>query len=165
MSYSSTPNSKYGIAKKSSVRQRCLRRRNDKVDLVAKHCNKTTHAFDCLLPSPFCLPHCTCFLCSVCEHVCVCVGVCVQVGFPSGIIRYKMARYRVTSHAPCAKIIRTTREVFTFLLAVCKSVAMLAKGTSFAMQHYGHNDHGTCGLVALTSASHAEGRQFDPGQV
>ena len=25
--------------------------------------------------------------------------------------------------------------------------------------------HGTCGLVAMTSASHAEGRQFDPGQV
>ena len=23
----------------------------------------------------------------------------------------------------------------------------------------------TCGLVAMTSASHAEGRQFDPGQV
>ena len=97
--------------------------------------------------------------------VCVCVGVCVQVGFPSGIIRYKMARYRETCHAPCAKITRTTREVFTFLLAVCKSVAMLAKGTSFAMQHYEHNDHGTCGLVAMTSASHAEGRQFDPGQV
>ena len=26
-------------------------------------------------------------------------------------------------------------------------------------------DTGTCGLVAMTSASHAEGRQFDPGQV
>ena len=25
--------------------------------------------------------------------------------------------------------------------------------------------HRTCGLVAMTSASHAEGRQFDPGQV
>ena len=25
--------------------------------------------------------------------------------------------------------------------------------------------HSTCGLVAMTSASHAEGRQFDPGQV
>ena len=25
-------------------------------------------------------------------------------------------------------------------------------------------DSGTCGLVATTSASHAEGRQFDPGQ-
>ena len=25
--------------------------------------------------------------------------------------------------------------------------------------------NGTCGLVAMTSASHAEGRQFDPGQV
>ena len=24
---------------------------------------------------------------------------------------------------------------------------------------------GSCGLVAMTSASHAEGRQFDPGQV
>ena len=24
---------------------------------------------------------------------------------------------------------------------------------------------GTCGLVAIASASHAEGRQFDPGQV
>ena len=24
---------------------------------------------------------------------------------------------------------------------------------------------GACGLVAMTSASHAEGRQFDPGQV
>ena len=24
---------------------------------------------------------------------------------------------------------------------------------------------GTCGLVAMTSAQHAEGRQFDPGQV
>ena len=24
---------------------------------------------------------------------------------------------------------------------------------------------GTCGLVAMTSASHAEGRQLDPGQV
>ena len=27
------------------------------------------------------------------------------------------------------------------------------------------NKHGTSGLVAMTSASHAEGRQFDPGQV
>ena len=27
------------------------------------------------------------------------------------------------------------------------------------------NCHSTCGLVAMTSASHAEGRQFDPGQV
>ena len=26
-------------------------------------------------------------------------------------------------------------------------------------------DMSTCGLVAMTSASHAEGRQFDPGQV
>ena len=25
--------------------------------------------------------------------------------------------------------------------------------------------HRTCGLVVMTSASHAEGRQFDPGQV
>ena len=25
--------------------------------------------------------------------------------------------------------------------------------------------HRICGLVAMTSASHAEGRQFDPGQV
>ena len=29
----------------------------------------------------------------------------------------------------------------------------------------GFDQHGTCGLVAMTSASHAEGRQFDPGQV
>jgi hypothetical protein len=28
-----------------------------------------------------------------------------------------------------------------------------------------HDEHSTCGLVAMTSASHAEGRQFDPGQV
>ena len=27
------------------------------------------------------------------------------------------------------------------------------------------NCHSTCGLVAMTSAQHAEGRQFDPGQV
>ena len=27
------------------------------------------------------------------------------------------------------------------------------------------NWQSTCGLVAMTSASHAEGRQFDPGQV
>ena len=27
------------------------------------------------------------------------------------------------------------------------------------------NINGTCGLVAVKSASHAEGRQFDPGQV
>ena len=27
------------------------------------------------------------------------------------------------------------------------------------------NMHGTSGLVAMTSASHAEGRQFDPGLV
>ena len=27
------------------------------------------------------------------------------------------------------------------------------------------DSQGTCGLVAMTSASHAEGRQFDPGQV
>ena len=26
-------------------------------------------------------------------------------------------------------------------------------------------EHGTSGLVAMTSASHAEGRQFDPGLV
>ena len=62
-------------------------------------------------------------------------------------------------------MIRTNQDVCTFLVAVCKSVAMLAKGTSVAMQHYGHNDHGTCGLVAMTSASHTEGREFDPGQV
>jgi hypothetical protein len=29
----------------------------------------------------------------------------------------------------------------------------------------GHAFLSTCGLVAMTSASHAEGRQFDPGQV
>ena len=28
-----------------------------------------------------------------------------------------------------------------------------------------HLSASTCGLVAMTSASHAEGRQFDPGQV
>ena len=28
-----------------------------------------------------------------------------------------------------------------------------------------HSHQSTCGLVAMTSASHAEGRQFDPGQV
>ena len=28
-----------------------------------------------------------------------------------------------------------------------------------------HGLRSTCGLVAMTSASHAEGRQFDPGQV
>ena len=28
-----------------------------------------------------------------------------------------------------------------------------------------HIFQSTCGLVAMTSASHAEGRQFDPGQV
>ena len=28
-----------------------------------------------------------------------------------------------------------------------------------------HSFHGTSGLVAMTSASHAEGRQFDPGLV
>ena len=27
------------------------------------------------------------------------------------------------------------------------------------------NAPGTCGLVAMTSAQHAEGRQFEPGQV
>ena len=27
------------------------------------------------------------------------------------------------------------------------------------------SNQSTCGLVAMTSASHAEGRQFDPGQV
>ena len=31
------------------------------------------------------------------------------------------------------------------------------------MWSYAHK--GTCGLVAMTSAPHAEGRQFDPGQV
>ena len=30
---------------------------------------------------------------------------------------------------------------------------------------HGHLQAGTCGLVAMTSAQHAEGRQFDPGQV
>ena len=28
-----------------------------------------------------------------------------------------------------------------------------------------HVCYGTCGLVAMTSAQHTEGRQFDPGQV
>ena len=28
-----------------------------------------------------------------------------------------------------------------------------------------NTSQGTCGLVAMTSASHAEGRQFDPGQL
>ena len=36
-----------------------------------------------------------------------------------------------------------------------KSIAAIFQGTIAS----------TCGLVAMTSASHAEGRQFDPGQV
>ena len=34
-----------------------------------------------------------------------------------------------------------------------------------AALQYSRRVKGTCGLVAMTSASHAEGRQFDPGQV
>ena len=34
-----------------------------------------------------------------------------------------------------------------------------------ATLQYSRRLKGTCGLVAMTSASHAEGRQFDPGQV
>ena len=58
----------------------------------------------------------------------------------------------------------TSRSV-NMVFAKCRSVAMLAQRTSVAMQHYEHNDHGTCGLVAMTCASHAESRQFDAGQV
>ena len=38
----------------------------------------------------------------------------------------------------------------------------LASTLSFPDSHISRS---TCGLVAMTSASHAEGRQFDPGQV
>ena len=39
--------------------------------------------------------------------------------------------------------------------------AALSCGFHFPLQH----KQSTHGLVAMTSASHAEGRQFDPGQV
>ena len=43
------------------------------------------------------------------------------------------------------------------------------RSTSIAVPVYGAegacNHYCTCGLVAMTSAQHAEGRQFDPGQV
>ena len=46
--------------------------------------------------------------------------------------------------------------------------AMSIHCSSLAQAKIGHGAQqrqGTCGLVAMTSASHAEGRQFDPGQV
>ena len=53
-------------------------------------------------------------------------------------------------------------------LALCRLMSALsvlchvhAEAVSFCWSHVGS----TCGLVAMTSASHAEGRQFDPGQV
>ena len=46
------------------------------------------------------------------------------------------------------------------VLCVRRLASVCALQTTF-----GNGFHGTCGLVAMTSASHAEGRQFDPGQV
>ncbi len=46
------------------------------------------------------------------------------------------------------------------------SNAVAGSEPSAMRRRRGHKTrHGTCGLVAMTSASHAEGRQFDPGQV
>ena len=51
---------------------------------------------------------------------------------------------------------------------------MRSKSTARGFENYKGIDNeqaaaaflaGTCGLVAMTSAQHAEGRQFDPGQV
>ena len=46
--------------------------------------------------------------------------------------------------------------------------ALKIPGIIFVHSQVCHPDFGlnsTCGLVAMTSASHAEGRQSDPGQV
>ena len=46
------------------------------------------------------------------------------------------------------------------------SNAVAGSEPSAMRRRRGHKTrHGTCGLVAMTSASHAEGRQFDPGQL
>ena len=37
--------------------------------------------------------------------------------------------------------------------------------TSYTLGRLSNIAYSTCGLVAMTSAQHAEGRQFDPGQV
>ena len=37
--------------------------------------------------------------------------------------------------------------------------------TSYTLGRLSNIAYSTCGLVAMTSAQHAEGRQFDPGRV
>ena len=39
------------------------------------------------------------------------------------------------------------------------------RSAKFVKLHSKIDSQSTCGLVAMTSAAHAEGRQFDPGQV
>ena len=57
---------------------------------------------------------------------------------------------------------------FGNVVAECSCLAFAVRCV-FAHRHFDSYSFraiaGTCGLVAMTSASHAEGRQFDPGQV
>ena len=63
-------------------------------------------------------------------------------------------------------------SAFSYLI-ICIAVgtcwvlgAWAARRNRMLTSYLGYTMHtSTCGLVAMTSASHAEGRQFDPGQV
>ena len=59
------------------------------------------------------------------------------------------------------------QEVPASILAKCAPSAQVHIGLKVCARSKWSTDKksGTCGLVAMTSASHAEGRQFDPGQV
>ena len=58
-------------------------------------------------------------------------------------------------------------DLFDFV--IFDSIELREMIAFFSAMHYGGISKGivsgTCGLVAMTSAQHAEGRQFDPGQV
>ena len=63
-------------------------------------------------------------------------------------------------HSPC-----WARSSGGIARAPCGAKACSANSMASAADPPATDCTGTCGLVAMTSASHAEGRQFDPGQV
>ena len=64
------------------------------------------------------------------------------------------------THAP-----RWARRLGGIACPPCGAKACSANSIAGAADPPAPDCAGTCGLVAMTSASHAEGRQFDPGQV
>ena len=60
---------------------------------------------------------------------------------------------------------RWARSLGGIACSPCGAKACSANSIAGAADPPAPDCTGTCGLVAMTSASHAEGRQFDPGQV